>query len=169
MNLSYSTFRYLAYSIEITVIFVISLMPRLLPEIAGGRPVLLIPLALTIAVFEGETASAVFGAVCGLLTDAAGSNTIGFFALLLVVICYFTSFLSANYIKVRFSTVMFSSFLLTAGIISLHFLFFFILSGYPDGAWFFVNHYISRIIYTSVFIPVFYLLNRLLSQNLREA
>ena len=54
MEKRYKFFRYLAYAIEILLVFIFQTTPQLLPEIGGSKPVLLIPVALTIAFFEEE-------------------------------------------------------------------------------------------------------------------
>ena len=70
-------FRYLAYSIEILVFFVLGSTPSLFPEIFGATPCLLVALAITIAVFESEVPAMIFGVICGALTDLGFSNSIG--------------------------------------------------------------------------------------------
>ncbi|HCB90399.1 MAG TPA: rod shape-determining protein MreD, partial [Ruminococcaceae bacterium] len=51
----------LGYSIEILVLFVLQETPGLIPEIGGARPVMLIPAAVCIAMFESETPAMAFG------------------------------------------------------------------------------------------------------------
>ena len=69
MEKKYTVFRYLAYSLEILIIYIVQGTPFFLPEILGGRPVLLIPVALTIAFYENEIPAMFFGLACGSLID----------------------------------------------------------------------------------------------------
>ncbi|HBT91305.1 MAG TPA: rod shape-determining protein MreD, partial [Ruminococcaceae bacterium] len=62
----YRVIRYLGYSIEILVLFVLQETPGLIPEIGGARPVMLIPAAVCIAMFESETPAMAFGLAGGL-------------------------------------------------------------------------------------------------------
>ncbi len=130
-----------------------------MPEISGGRAVLLIPAALSIAVFENDIASMIFAALCGYLADCSYSGTVGFYAVCLVVICFFVSVLTHEYIQTNIFTVMCISFVAVSIIIFLQFVFYYLAAGY-DYAWqFFLKHYVSRIVCTSAFMPVFYCIN----------
>ena len=57
-------YRYLAYSLEILLLFVLGSTPKLLPQLFGAVPCLLVSLALAIAVFENELPAMFFGLVC---------------------------------------------------------------------------------------------------------
>ena len=46
--------RYLAYTLELLVLFMLQETPGLLPPLFGARPVLLFPAVITIAMFETE-------------------------------------------------------------------------------------------------------------------
>ena len=50
-------------------------------QFGTAKPLWLLPLALAVAVFEGEFAGAVFGAVCGLMWDWLAGRTVGMLAL----------------------------------------------------------------------------------------
>jgi len=49
--------RYIAYTIEIIVFFIIQQTPGLIPSVYGILPTLLIPIACSIAMFEGPVCS----------------------------------------------------------------------------------------------------------------
>ncbi len=86
------------------------------PIIRGYCPLLIIPLATSVAMFEGDLAAGVFGAVCGLMLDMANGVTImGFSALWLLAICPFISLLAKFWIKINFI----SHFLLNAAAVSI--------------------------------------------------
>ena len=55
-------------------------------QFGAAKPLWLLPLALAVAVFEGEFAGAVFGAVCGLMWDWLAGRTVGMLALELLVL-----------------------------------------------------------------------------------
>ena len=83
--------RYLAYTLELLVLFMLQETPGLLPPLFGARPVLLFLAVITIAMFETEIPALAFGVVGGLFCDFGLSGTLGFHALVLV--CF--AFLSA--------------------------------------------------------------------------
>lgn len=73
------------------------------PLIRGYCPLLIIPLATAVAMYEGDLASGVFGVFCGLMLDMANGLTVaGFSAFWLLCACPFISLLSRFWIKVTF-------------------------------------------------------------------
>ena len=84
----YKAVRYLAYFLEIIVCYIVQTTPGFTPEVFGGRPVLMIPLALSIAVFEDEIPAIFWGVACGLLSDTNYSGPVGYYAIMLAILCY---------------------------------------------------------------------------------
>ncbi len=158
--------KYVTYSIEILLALVIQGTPHLLPEIFGGKAILLIPLAVSIAVWEKQIPAVIFGAVCGLLIDSGYSGPIGFYAITLAAACCMISFLMENYIRTNLLTVMLAALIAIPSIIFLQFIFYYVLMEYDDTWGFFARHYISRMIYTIAVTPLFYGLNKFISFRL---
>lgn len=72
------------------------------PIIRGFCPLLIIPLATAVAMYEGDLAAGVFGTFCGLLLDMAnGIAVAGFSALWLLCLCPVISLISRFLIKVN--------------------------------------------------------------------
>lgn len=158
MRISKTFFRYLGYVILIVVLYVFQGAPMIVPEIFGGRPLLLVPLALCIASCENTVVSIVFGAVCGVLTDISCDGTVGWFAFALTLICCFENFIFSRYFVPSFLTVMIFSFAAVTATILLYYVFFVLFAGVESGGILFVNHYISRTLYTfAVTIPIYFL------------
>lgn len=152
--------KYTAFSIEMLLCYIIQSTPGLSLELFGGKPVLLIPLALSIAVFEDEIPAIIFGLICGLMADNGFSGFMGFYAICLSVLCFIVSVLMENYIRTNLLTAFIIGCISVPVIIFLQFVFFYILRGY-DNIWqYFLAHYLPRIIYTLAFVPVFYGINR---------
>lgn len=73
------------------------------PIIRGYCPLLLIPLATAVAMWEGDLAAGIFGAVCGIMLDTAtGVTVVGFSALWLLAACPFISLLTRFWVKKNF-------------------------------------------------------------------
>lgn len=71
------------------------------PIIPRFCPLLIIPLATAVAMFEGDLAAGIFGTVCGLMLDMANGVTVfGFSALWLVCLCPVVSLLSKFWVRV---------------------------------------------------------------------
>ena len=149
-----------AFSIEILICFIFQSNPMFSLEVFGGRPVLMLPAALTIAIFQGEIPAIVFGVVCGLLADSGYSGPVGYYAIMLAVACYAVSVLMENYIRTNHFTALIIGAVSIPLMIFVQFLLFYVAMGY-DSVWeYFLAHYLSRIIYTTVLVPVFYSVNR---------
>lgn len=159
-------FKYLTYSLLVILLYVLQATPNLMPELFGSKPLLLLPLALAISSVEKEVPSLVFGAVCGGLTDLAAGGAIGYFAIILTLICFFESHVFGTYFVPNIISATVYSAAATVLSIGVYFLIFKVFSGIPDWQILFVNHYISRIVYTFVmFIPICILV-RFLHKNL---
>ena len=65
------------------------------------QPVLLIPLAAAVSMFEDELSSCVFALFCGLMTDIAFGFVFGFSAVWLMSVCVVSSLLVRNLIRVN--------------------------------------------------------------------
>ena len=150
-------YRYLAYSLEVLLLFILGTTPSILPEIYGSTPCLLVSLAITIAVFENEVPAMFFGLVCGMLTDLGYSNRIGVYTVLLTIVCFIIGFCANNIISINFWNVLLIAFLVSSATISLHFVFEHLIHSLSDMGSYFVNHYISRMVQTFLcVIPLFF-------------
>lgn len=95
-----SVLRWLLYAAVLLLFYVWECNPL----IRGFCPLLLIPLATAVSMFEGDLASGVFGMFCGLMLDmASGVNVMGFSALWLLIFCPMISLLSRFWIRVGFA------------------------------------------------------------------
>ena len=98
--------RYLAYTLELLVLFMVQETPGLLPAIAGVRPVLVLPAAAAIAMFEDEKPALAFGIVAGLFCDFGFSRVLGFHALVMGVLCFFVSLMVQSHLQVNLVTAL---------------------------------------------------------------
>lgn len=166
-GIKFGVVRYVAYAIEALVVFVLQETPGLLPQLFGARPVLLIPVALAIAMFEPEIPAMAFGLACGLLIDFGFGRLLGFHALLLAVLCYVVSLITANLFQNNFLTAMLLSAILTAALTVLQWFFFFVLYGYRYPLYALTAHYLPMFVYTVLFMPLIYYFNRALALQIR--
>ena len=158
--------RYLAYTLEILVLFMIQETPGLLPAIFGVRPVLLFPAVMSIAMFETEVPALAFGVLGGLLCDYGLSGMLGFHALVLGVLCFFISLLVRVYFQINLVTAILTG-VWSIGLTVCAQWFFLYFFQYSHPAYAFTHHYLPKYCYTLLFLPLVYLLNRGLSQALR--
>lgn len=85
-RLNSRTMEVVAYGVLILLAALWQAAPRGWPIIAGGRPLLLVPLVAAIAMFVGPVGGAAAGVTAGLLWDLYATRLFGFNALVLLVI-----------------------------------------------------------------------------------
>ncbi|WP_207747822.1 rod shape-determining protein MreD [Clostridium sp. D33t1_170424_F3] len=163
----YKLIRYFAYIIEILVMFMVQETPGLLPPFFGARPVLLIPAAVSIAMFESEFAGIGIGLLCGLFIDFGMGGVLGFHGLLLASFCYLVGILTADLIQTNFLTAILLGLASVGVILFLQWVFFFLLYGYDHSGYALVQHYLPRMAYSFFAMPLCYFFNRALALQIR--
>lgn len=159
-------FRYLAYTMEIILIFILGATPGLLPEIFGAKPTLLLCVALTAAIFEREIPAMVFGIITGVLIDLGYTNSIGIFTISLTIVCFIVGYAANNLIMGTFPNFLIYSAVATAGLFMIYFLIRFVWGGVDDAWVYFSHHMISRMVQTYLFSIPLYFLNRFIYRTL---
>lgn len=157
--------RYLAYVLELLVLFMLQETPGLLPSIFGARPVLLFPAVVAIAMLEPEVPALLFGVVGGLFCDFGLSGMLGFHALVLGVLCFFISLVIRAYLQNNMATAILTG-VWSIGLVVLAQWFFLYFFQYSYPAYALTHHYLPKYFYTLLFLPLLYLLNQGLSQAL---
>ena len=99
-------------------------------QLGQAKPLLLLPLCLAVAVFEGEFAGALLGTVGGLLWDYAAGRTVGMLALELLLLCFGVSVLVQLYLQVNPGNFAAVSTATALVVLSLDWLFFYYMPGY---------------------------------------
>ena len=99
-------------------------------RLGEAKPLLVLPLCLAVAVFEGEFAGALFGTVGGLLWDYAAGRTVGMLALELLLLCFGVSVLVQLYLQVNPGNFAAVSTATALVVLSLDWLFFYYMPGY---------------------------------------
>lgn len=87
--------RWLCYSLVLLLFY----LWEVAPLIRGWCPLLIIPLATAVAMFEGEFAAGIFGVFCGFMLDIASGTLIGFSSLWLLAACPTISLLGQFWLK----------------------------------------------------------------------
>ncbi len=155
--------RFLAYILELLILFTLQETPGLTPAIFGVRPVLVLPAVITIAMLEGEVAALAFGVAGGLLCDFGLSGVLGFHALILGLLCFFVSLIVQLYMQNNLLTALLMGFMAIGITVGLQWLFLYYFQ-YSDPGHAFTHHYLPKFFYTLLFTPLIYLLNRGLYQ-----
>lgn len=75
-----------AYGLLMLATIIVQSLPHGLPAIGGVRPVLIVPLVVCTAMYEGPVGGAAAGIAAGLLWDMFSDRLLGFNALLLLIV-----------------------------------------------------------------------------------
>lgn len=159
-------FRYFAFALEIILLWVLQSTPKLMPEVFGSKPLLLLAAALSFSAFEQPVPALILGAVCGVLCDLSSGGTIGWFAVSLTLVCFAQASLLNTYLNRNFITASLLSLGSVAAVIGLFFVMFRLFAGVGDSALLFVSRYLSRMAYTYLCFFPLYLLNGFLFRRL---
>lgn len=162
--MTYKFLRYTAYVIEVLVFFVVQQIPDI--EFYGAKPLLLIPIAVTISMFENETVGIYFGLLCGILIDFGLIGTIGIVSFVLPVLCYLIGLLSVDVVQTNLLTCMIISLVVSFGFFGISFLSTCISNSFVWNA--FLNKYLLRMAYTWAVTPFFYFFNKAFSLHIVE-
>ncbi len=159
--------RYVAYALEIVILYVVSGIPNFMPSLFGAKPMLLLPVALTIAVLENEVPAMFLGMTCGILIDTGADARIGYYTFLLTVLCFVLGYCQRNFFITNFLNATIIGVLSVFGLLCLHFLLFCVFKGTEDLGQVFLKHYLVRFLYTIIFLPPLYWFNRLFRSTIR--
>ena len=152
-----------ATAFEILVIASLNGTVGLLPEFFGGRPILLVSAALSVAACEEVTASVIFGAICGALADMLSSGGIGFYAFSLAICGYAIPTLLQSKFKPAPPAAILLIFCSVAAVIIAQYLLSAFSYGIIDSMVLFARHGVSKIIFTFICALPLYFLNRLIT------
>ena len=125
--------KWICYVLALFVCAALQTTPGLF-RLGQAKPLYLLPLCLAVAVYEGEFAGALFGAVCGLLWDYTAGRTVGMLALEMLLLCFAVGVLVQLYLQSapgNFAVISAAAALL---VLSCDWLFFYRMPGYSGSA-----------------------------------
>ena len=161
--------RWMTYIIELVLLYIIQCTPGLIPAVYGARPVLLIPAAVTIAMFEGDIGGMIAGILSGLLIDLGGGSVLGVHAILLGILCYFIGLATMDLIKTNFFTALLFGAVSILLVCLIQWAVFYVLWNYGENAYALTRHYLPKAAYTFCIVPLVYLFNRFFALRLSDA
>ena len=159
--------RWFIYLFEIIFFYVLERDCNLIPEIFGGRPLILIVVFLAVAIFEREYASMFFGITVGFLLDVSIGNFIGIHTILLFILGYTLGVLFTYFISINLFTFSLTSLIFIPLILLYRFLFFYIIPGFDNAKYAFLYHLLPSIVYTMIISPFVYYINRSIAYFIR--
>lgn len=154
------TKRYLMYALILFLAHIFQNIVHVFPESASVKPVLLIPVAVCIAMFEGELVGAVAGVLAGVLWDTVTVTADGYNALYLMIACAVCGVLLRVFMRNNIITY----FIMNSTIMFIYFvsyvLFFITARGVDGGGAIFFRYYLPMGVYSFILTPLWYYLIR---------
>lgn len=164
--LSVVKIKWLAYILELLIIFTVQNAPGLLPSFLGVKPLLLVIFAVSIAMFEGDVVGLWFGIIAGFLMDLSASTVFGFYTLFVMIICYICGTLVIYLMRNNLVSSLVLGALAVLALGLVQWLFQFAIWG-DSGTWYFLyGVLLPRVIYSAAIMPLAFYFNRALASHL---
>ncbi len=127
-----------------------------LPKPWGVPAMIMVPLVITIGMFERETAGMLFGLGAGLLLDAFSVQTVCFHSVMLTAAGYFSGVLITRLMRNNLKTcLLFNVIFIPFYNTLFYFVNYFSLSR-NEVEYVYFNIYLASVIYTMIFVPLIY-------------
>lgn len=149
--------KYGVYTVLIFLSFLIQCTPGAL-TFCGVKPLLVFPLCIAIAFFEGEYTSAILAVVGGLLCDFTADTLFGFNSLVMLILTCAAGLMVIYLIRPTIVNVLLVGFgaLFIREIVD--FIFSYLVWGYEGLPVLFYTRLMPGAIYSAIFTPLFFLL-----------
>jgi len=122
------------------------------------QPILIVPLAVAVAMREGETFGALFGAFCGLFIDIAEGKLFGFTAIWIMPCCLAAALLVAHLIKVNLINFIWVSAFASALVAATDYFFGYALWGLNNSGYVLTGFIIPSCLSSVILSPLMYFL-----------
>ncbi len=156
--------KWCCYALLLLLCSVLQTTPGLL-QFGQAKPCFILPLCLAVAVFEGEFAGALFGAVGGLMWDYTAGRTAGLIALSLMCACFALAIVTRLYLKNTAVNFALISAAVTAAMLSSDHLFYYVMPGYSNALERYLNHVpLSALMTALLALPLYWAVQRINSE-----
>lgn len=128
----------------------------LIPQINGVSPMVLVPLVVSIAMFEKSFTGMIFGAFAGILWDMFSVTADGYFSIMLAVIGFFCGVIITHVFRNNIVSALILSFGSTVICTLGYWLIFIVANSYTDPMYILQRYYLTGILYTMIFVFIEY-------------
>ncbi len=132
-------------------------------EIGKATPLILLPLAISIAIFYSENVALVTGLLTGIFMDSVSAESSVYCTLFMVIGCAVCSVLSKRFFNRNLKAALCLSAGMSFLFFTLKYIIFFVFGGILVTFEYFIWYLIPSAIYTAAWILPFYFLNKKLS------
>lgn len=128
----------------------------LFPKISNASAMLLIPLVISIAMFERDVVGMMFGLFAGFVWDFYSSQVDGYYIIFLTCVGYTCSYLISRYMRNNIVTAIVYSSVFSLLCVTVYWLLFVVLN-FVDGSFMlYYKIYLPSAVYTVLLTPLYY-------------
>ena len=149
------TIKYVLLCICVFVLYILQGTPDFL-SILGVRPVFIIPFCVNLAMLEEENYKIIIYVIAGLLMEFSAGRIIGLYTIPLILLCTACSIIVQILIKPTYRNTVMMSFAVTFIILTVDFIFNYILPGYSGSLIVFVKTVLLSSVYSMAFSILYY-------------
>lgn len=147
--------RYVVISVLLLLLWLLQSTPKLLPELFGAKPFLLLAAALAFSACSEPIPSVIIAAVCGVLADISATGGVGCFSITFVLVCFAQASVLGTYLNRNLLTAAVLSAGSVAAVMSLYFLLYKLLPNAAGGN-LYLTAYLPRMLVTYLtFFPIY--------------
>ncbi len=140
----------------------------LFPKIGNASAMLLIPLVVSIAMFERDVAGMLFGLFAGFVWDFYSAHVDGYYIIFLTCVGYACSYLISRYMRNNIVTAMVYSLVFSFLCVTLYWLFFIVFNS-VSGVWTLYGRiYLTSAVYTVALTPLYYYFIRAIALRFKK-
>lgn len=140
----------------------------LFPKIGNASAMLLIPLVISIAMFERDVAGMMFGLLAGFSWDFYSSHVDGYYIIFLTCVGYACSYLISRYMRNNIVTALVYSSIFSFLCSSLYWLFFSVRGSGSGVGTIYVKIYLLSAAYTVALTPLYYYFIRAIALKFKK-
>ena len=158
--------KWVCYALYLLLLFLLQVTPGVFPAIFGVKPVFLLPAVICAAMFEGEFRGSILAVVAGLLWDTSRLRPFGYSAILLLIFACLCGLLIVYFMRNNVLTALlycFGGFMVYE---LIDWLIFFVPYSNGDAIQALYQVVLPRIVYSMLFVPLFYWLSSKLAKRL---
>lgn len=148
--------RRILFAVMIVVTAVCSATKGVVPQINGVSAFVLVPLVVSIALFEKSVPSLIFGTFAGIMWDMYSVTADGFFSVLLSAAGFLTAIIILFYMRNNIATAVVLTFVWSLFISTMYWLNFILMPKTVSAFYIYLRYYLPSPFYTAVFTFVFY-------------
>lgn len=159
--------KYILYSFLMIVLYVLQTDPNFTLS-SGTGPVLVLPFAVAVAMFDGQLAGGLFGLFAGILCDTSSNVLFGFGSILYLVICTAVGLLVLYFMQPSLTNSLIFTGSGFAVRLLLEYFFYYAMWGYENSSQILLRHMLPNLLCTLLVTPLIFLAVRRMHRFFEE-